>query len=103
MMPPMPARWKKAVLDYDPFGGDQGDPSDYALRDVIVECCAKAGTCHDCGQPFAVDTVIRKIETRDSDKIRTYKWCKACCDAMALSWTDGGDAISARNMLRRSI
>jgi len=94
------ARWAKSVLDYDPFGGDQGDPGDYTLRDVIVESCRKAGTCHDCGQGFAQGMTIRKIEVRDPDRIRTYKWCRACCDAMALSWTDGGDAISARHRLR---
>jgi hypothetical protein len=29
-------------------------------------------------------------------KMASYRWCHACCQAMAESWEDGGDAWGER-------
>ena len=33
--------------------------------------------------------------------MRNYRWCEKCCEAMAASWTDNGDAWTARVALAR--
>jgi len=82
-------------LAYDPFAGD-----DYGLGFVdfgkkIVTGRGEYG-CHICRGPIAkgerhrVDSCIL-----DGERMHA-RFCGLCCAAMALSWTDNGAAIEAR-------
>lgn len=94
------AKWIKDVLAFDPFSGDQGDPGDRELRDKIVKC-KKGGHCHGCTEVFhAGDTIRRIVKVYVADGLMAFAFCKRCCDAQALSWTDGGTALQARNLAR---
>lgn len=94
--------WEKGVLDYNPFGGDQGDVGDRELRDNLVVCRAP-GVCHLCAQKYKAGTMIRSIVmVWVADGLMAYKFCTACCDAMAKSWTDEGRALTARHALRKA-
>lgn len=87
------------VLDYDPFASDFGSPGDRTLRDKIVTA-RKAGECHDCAQTIQPGERIRSRTDVADGEIMSFRWCQACCEAMALWWTDDGDAMTARYAMR---
>lgn len=93
-------RWMRDVLAFDPFSGDQGDPGDRELSDRIV-MCRNGGVCHGCCQRFEPGKLVRRIVMVYADSgLMSFAFCNPCCDAQALSWTDGGDALQARNLVR---
>lgn len=88
------------VLAYDPFEGDFGSPGDITLRDKIVKA-RKSGECHHCGHEIQPGYFARSMTAIFDGKLMSWRWCQACCEAMALSWEDGGEAICARYALNR--
>lgn len=95
-------KWIREVLAFDPFSGDQGDPGDRELRDEIVRKCRKGGSCTTCFGRFEIGTLVRTIiMVYAVDGLATFRFCKECCDAQAKSWTDGGEAVTARYALRK--
>lgn len=89
----MGEKWLRDVLAFDPFSGDIGDPGDRELRDKVVRC-RRGGTCHCCGKDFEAGTLVRSIVmVYAADGMKAFKFCKWCCDAQAISWTDGGAAL----------
>jgi hypothetical protein len=99
---------EEAVLQYYPFEGDFGDPSDRILRDHI--CTArKMGPCHLCAQIIQPGERIRSLSAKFDGELRSYRWCNACCEAMAKvhgesdddSDAEPFDALEARFALRQ--
>ena len=87
------------VLACNPFEGDFGSPNDRTLRDKMVTA-RKAGECHLCGQQIQPGTRTRSMTAIFDGELASYRWCNACCAAMALSWEDAGTAYEARAALR---
>lgn len=87
-------------LRINPFEGDFGSPGDRVLKDKIG-VARKAGECHDCGQQIQPGERVRmRTEISDGD-LMSFRWCRACCYAMAKSMSDNGEAWEARIALRR--
>lgn len=93
----------KACL-YDPFAGDFGDTHDRTMRDKIVTF----RFAHDC---CLCPATISKGETGRSltmfwadgspARVATYRYCRACTEAMAKVFTkDMGRALEARPVRR---
>jgi hypothetical protein len=87
------------ILSVDPFAGDFGSPGDRTFSDKIV-IARKAGECHCCAQTIKPKERIRRRVDLFDGHVHTFRWCSACCDAMALSRTDAGAAWTARERLR---
>jgi len=88
------------ALAFDPFAGDFGDQGDKTLRDKIVTA-RKSGECTECQQPIHAGMRIRSRTDRMDETLMSYRWCQPCCEAMAISWKDDGEAIEARFRLRK--
>ena len=88
------------VLKCNPFEGDFGEPNDRVLRDKIVTA-RKGGKCHLCCQDIKPGERIRSQVDVFSKELVPSKWCNACCEAMAASWNDNGNALEKRAALRR--
>lgn len=86
-------------LKYYPFDGDFGAPGDRTLSDRIVTA-RREGECHDCAQTIHRGERTRRLCAIFDKEMRSYRWCEACCCAMAGSWTDSGAALEARAALR---
>lgn len=86
-------------LAADPFAGDFGQPGDRTLRDKIVTA-RKPGECQDCGETIQPGQRIRSRTDFFDGMVKSFRWCAKCCEAMALSWRDGGEAWQARIALR---
>lgn len=87
------------VMSYNPFDGDFGAPGDRLLRDRIVTA-RSGGDCHLCGGKIQPGTRIRSRSGVIDGSLMSWRWCTACCEAMALSWTDDGKALEARYIER---
>lgn len=72
-----------AVLACDPFEGDFGGPGDRTLSDKIVTA-RKAGECHDCAEQIIPGTRIRSRTDVYGGEMMSFRWCNACCEAMAV-------------------
>jgi hypothetical protein len=88
------------VLACNPFEGDFGSPADRCLKDKMGNA-RKAGPCSLCGQEIQPKERIRIAAHIFDGEMHSYRWCNACCAAMALSWTDDGNAYEARVGLGR--
>lgn len=91
---------KEDVLAHDPFQGDFGGPDDRTLRDKIVTA-RKIAECHDCGEMIVPRTMIRsRVDIADGE-LMSFKWCTACCEAMAVYGENPNileDRIAAREL-----
>lgn len=90
---------EQAVLVTDPFEGDFGGPGDRTLSDKMATA-RKAGECHDCAQQIQPGERIRRRAEVFDGELMHFRWCQACCEAMAISAEDGGKAWEARLRLR---
>ncbi len=86
------------VLAYNPFDGDDSDTR--LLADKVTKA-RKPGPCHACGETIGAGERMRRRVEAFEGEIGTFRWCSACCDAMARSWHDDGRAIERRHALRR--
>lgn len=77
-----PFRWEPDCLADDPFAGDFGG-GETALSDKMVTN-RKGGTCHTCAGDCAPGTRNRVLTERGDDGLETFRWCQACCFAMAV-------------------
>ncbi len=82
------------VMAVDPFA-DCRDLDNRILFDKMVTA-RKARLCCDCAQPIEPGTRIRSRSDVYDGKVKSIAWCTECCEAMALSWTDNGEAMEAR-------
>lgn len=90
--------WERAVLAYDPDGDSKDGGGIRKLSDRIVKARV-GGTCWICASPVEPGTLIRVEAALMDGQMRSCRTCHDCCDAMAKSWTDDGDAIEARYSL----
>jgi len=81
-------------LQYDPFGG--GRYSSYRLLKNKMVTSRKGKGCCICFQEIKPGERIRVMAAIVEEELSHVRFCQACCEAMALSWEDDGDAIEAR-------
>lgn len=86
-------------LKLNPFDGDFGSPGDRVFSDRI-SIARKLGECHTCGGEVKPGEEQRRHVGLYDDQMRTFRWCSLCCEAMAASWTDNGQALERRFALR---
>ena len=89
-------------LDYNPFEGDFGTPGDVVLRDKFVTA-RKGGCCVLCLEEIRPGDRVRSLSAVFDGELRSYRWCSACCAAMASVWTDDGDALMSRERVRSQL
>lgn len=89
----------RAACLYNPFDGDFGDVGDRTLRDRIAcfrythECCLCPATI----QPGEIGRSLTKLWADGSPApVATYRYCRACTEAMAKVFEDDGKALDAR-------
>lgn len=87
-------------ISCNPFEGDFGTPGDRILKDKIVTA-RKGGTCGMCRQEIQVGERVRVLAAIFDGELMHYRWCEACCIAMASSWTDNGEAWERQVSLGR--
>ena len=88
-------------LAFDPFEGSKGDDTYRRLSDRFV-VTRRPHVCSVCFEAIPAKTRARAMTDLDDGQVRTFYACPACCDAMALSWTDDGKAIEARHVIGRA-
>jgi hypothetical protein len=81
-------------LAYGPFDGDR-DVDVRLLRDVFVRI-RYPQDCQNCLQIIPAGTRSRARTEVFDGEVATFYFCKKCCDAMARSWYDGGEAMEKR-------
>lgn len=86
---------EKACLSVNPFEGDFGSPADTVLKDKIG-VARKGGQCGMCRQEIVPGEKIRILSAIFDGDLMSYRWCSACCAAMAISREDEGEAWEAR-------
>lgn len=91
---------EERVLNYDPYAGDFGMPDDKILENRML-VARKEHDCHTCGGTIEVGERHRTQVDRFEGEIMRNRWCAECCEAMAKSWDDAGEAICARQDLHR--
>ena len=89
-----------SCLQVNPFADDFGTPADRCLKDRIG-IARKSGACSLCSQEIQPKERIRIAAHIFDGEIHSYRWCSACCAAMAKSWIDDGDAYAKRILLSR--
>lgn len=90
---------EKECMAYNPFEGDFGD-GEVVLKDRIGRA-RKPGPCQICTGEIKPGERIRMRAEAYDGAIQTFRWCSACCHAMAISWEDSGEELERRESLRR--
>lgn len=86
---------ERECLKYWPFYGDFGHPRDKILKDK-VGVARKAGPCCECLTVIVPGERIRMISAIFDDQMMSYRYCSACCSAMAEMCTGNWNAMDAR-------
>lgn len=86
---------ERECLKYWPFDGDFGHPSDKILKDKIG-IARKPGPCCECLTEIQPGERIRMIGAIFDGQMMSYRYCSACCSAMAEMWTGNWNAMDAR-------
>lgn len=92
-------RRDRDVLRFDPFFPDETD------KTLLSDGFALANRWHDCvicGERIWGGQRIRSRVERINEgkpRVMTFHFCPTCCEAMAASWTDAGEALTARTAL----
>ena len=89
-------------LQLNPFEGDFGKPTDRCLKDKIG-IARKQSRCSLCNHEIMPKERIRIATHIFDGEMHSYRWCSACCAAMAKSWTDDGESYEERILLSRQI
>lgn len=74
-----------------PFEGDFGTPQDKVLSDKIVSA-RRRGRCGLCKQAIHAGERTRVLAAVFDGEFRAFRWCSACCAAMAASREDDFEA-----------
>lgn len=97
------ADFENDVVAFDPFAGDFGGTDDREFVDKMVTARKPHAECHCCAGSIETGERHRyKCAKYDGD-LMNWRWCWACCVAMAISWFDNGEAIEARFALRSAL
>lgn len=98
----MSKREEAACLSFDPFAGDETDVRLVSDKFVTVR---KPHKCQHCGDGIAIGQRVRACsEINREDNTRcTFYFCSLCCEAMAKSWEDDGDAFEERSIQWRKL
>lgn len=91
--------YRDAVTSVDLLAGDFGNGSMRTILDAVRQA-KRRGICRECLGPICKGEITRVVKMVDNDGFYGGRCCQACCDAMAISWRDGGRAIEARHALR---
>lgn len=87
------------VLSYNLFDADRD--SDVVVLANRMLTTRSVHACVICGETIPKGTRVRAQSevSRDENKVMRFYVCVACCDAIALRFTDGGRAIEERTRL----
>jgi hypothetical protein len=91
--------WEQDCLNYNPFGGGKGDDGVERILSDAMRTCRKPRQCCICFYDTVPRTRIRVQSAIVDGHLVCCTMCEACCRAMALSWTDNGDAIGERTSI----
>jgi hypothetical protein len=94
MQPPFDA---DTVLECNLFEGDYGD-GERVLRNVIGKN-RKSFDCQLCADTQAPGGWARMLTEAGPDGMVTYRWCAACCQAMAVYESGDGRMLNARQSI----
>lgn len=79
-----------AILGFDPFEGDFGDPGDMVFSNSMV-IARKPGPCSHCGLTIGKGERVRRQNSKFDGRLMTHRWCALCCAAMAVYDTQSED------------
>ncbi len=85
---------ERDCMRFNPFD-ERGDPDAKILFDGM-QTARKLGPCCICFETIWVGERTRRQSAIINRKPASCRMCEACCAAMALSWTDGGEEIERR-------
>ena len=80
------ADFEADVLAYDPFAGDFGGSDDMPFVDKMVRARKPHSGCHCCGDSIEAGERHRYKCDKYDGELMSWRWCWACCVAMARSW-----------------
>lgn len=86
------SEFAELVLSFDPFAGDFDSTGDRTLSDAVVKA-RKPGECHTCATQIVPGEMTRRRTDIADGELMSFRWCEACCKAMA---SDDFDAYEAR-------
>ncbi len=89
------SNWDQRVLSYPLFEGDFGDPGDRQLCDGFV-VANKMHKCHHCQGPIVPKERHRVHVGVYDGQLMTFRYCSACCGAMAEYFSVGPDLMCNR-------
>jgi hypothetical protein len=87
---------EKDCLAYDPFAGDDGDLTVFSDKMAVAR---KRGPCVICRGEIQPGERVRALRERFDGQVKTFRFCALCCEAMAKSWDDAGEAIEERTRM----
>lgn len=91
-VPVLGTSWEVDCLAYDPFNEDC-DIKTFSDKFLVGR---KAHRCQDCDGEIPVGERHRAMTQAFEGQVDTFRFCRLCCEAQALSWQDDGNAIEAR-------
>lgn len=91
--------WERDCLIYNPFDGGKGDDGVERILSDAMRTCRKARQCCICFDATVPGTRIRVQSAIVDGRLMSCTMCETCCRAMALSWTDDGEAIEERTAI----
>lgn len=86
---------EERILAFEPFDGGKGDCEITLFSDRMVNA-RKSHTCQMCFGPILAGARVRARTEMFDGIVKTFRFCPACCDAMAVSWEDAGEAVQDR-------
>jgi hypothetical protein len=89
---------ERDCLAYDPFAYDETDVRPLRDRFVTTRTPHQCNICWD-DIPAGVHIRAKSEINREEHKTQTFYFCVPCCEAMAISWQDNGEAIEARTSI----
>lgn len=83
------------VLQFRPFQGDETPVRELADKFLVTR---KPHKCQICWGAIEVGQRVRALTELNCEdrQVMTFYFCTECCEAMAASWSDEGEAIEKR-------
>lgn len=85
------ADFEEDAVAYDPFAGDFGGSDDKPFVDKMVTARKPHPECHCCASPIEMGERHRYKCDKYDGELMSWRWCWACCVAMARSWLPWDD------------